>query len=165
SLISLVQAMRHETIPASLHCEQENSYIQWKNSPFYVNRSNQEWKDSPNNPRRGAVSAFGMSGTNVHLVVESYPEAPETENETSLPYYLLALSAKTEQALEEKITDLIDYLESPEGQKADLLQVSYTLLNGRQHFRHRWAMVAYQKEDALYALKQAIKKENAPNLF
>src|SRR5699024_8294947 len=114
---------------------------------------------------RGAVSAFGMSGTNVHLVVESYPEAPETENETSLPYYLLALSAKTEQALEEKITDLIDYLESPEGQKADLLQVSYTLLNGRQHFRHRWAMVAYQKEDALYALKQAIKKENAPNLF
>src|SRR5699024_11392622 len=61
-------------------------------------------------------------------------------------YYLLALSAKTEQALEEKITDLIDYLESPEGQKADLLQVSYTLLNGRQHFRHRWAMVARSEE-------------------
>ncbi|MBV2240709.1 hypothetical protein KQR57_05500 [Bacillus inaquosorum] len=80
SLISMVQAMRHETIPASLHCEQENRYIQWKNSPFYVNKTNREWKDSAGTPP-GAVSAFGMSGTNVHLVVESYPkEVQATKN-------------------------------------------------------------------------------------
>ncbi|MBO1583402.1 type I polyketide synthase, partial [Bacillus sp. XF8] len=116
SLISLVQAMRHETIPASLHFEQENHYIQWKNSPFYVNKTNREWKDSAGQPRRGAVSAFGMSGTNVHLVVESYPKETQVEKESSLPYYLLALSAKTEEALTEKIADLIAFLESPEGQ-------------------------------------------------
>uniref|UniRef100_UPI002409AA2B phosphopantetheine-binding protein n=1 Tax=Gracilibacillus dipsosauri TaxID=178340 RepID=UPI002409AA2B len=116
-------------------------------------------------PRRGAVSAFGMSGTNVHLVVESYSKEERDEKGTSLPYYLLALSAKTEEALAEKVTDLIAYLEGPEGQKADLLQVSYTLLHGRQHFRHRWAMIVHQKEDALYALKRAINKENTPNLF
>ena len=43
SLISLVQALRHETIPASLHCEQENDYINWKESPFYVNKANKPW--------------------------------------------------------------------------------------------------------------------------
>ncbi|MBO1580934.1 acyl carrier protein, partial [Bacillus sp. XF8] len=74
-------------------------------------------------------------------------------------------SAKTEEALTEKIADLIAFLESPEGQEADLLQISYTLLHGRQHFRHRWAMVVQGHEDALYALKQTINKEHVPNLF
>ena len=40
SLVGLVQALRHETIPASLHCEQENDYINWQESPFYVNKAN-----------------------------------------------------------------------------------------------------------------------------
>ncbi|MDU0813589.1 acyl carrier protein, partial [Bacillus siamensis] len=53
----------------------------------------------------------------------------------------------------------------PEGQEADLSQISYTLLQGRQHFRHRWAMVVQGREDALFALKQAISKEDAPNLL
>ncbi|MEC2199941.1 phosphopantetheine-binding protein, partial [Bacillus subtilis] len=98
--------------------------------------------------------------------VESYPkEEVQATKKTSLPYYLLALSAKTEEALTEKRTDLIAFLESPEGQEADLSQISYTLLQGRQHFRHRWAMVVQGREDALFALKQAINKEDAPNLL
>ncbi len=69
SLISLVQAMRHETIPASLHCEEENDYINWKESPFYVNKTKKPWTKREGKSRTGAVSAFGMSGTNVHMVI------------------------------------------------------------------------------------------------
>ncbi|EIW22196.1 beta-ketoacyl synthase N-terminal-like domain-containing protein, partial [Pelosinus fermentans] len=74
SLISLVQAFRHETIPASLHFQEENEYIHWSGSPFYVNKESKAWPEKEEKRRLGGVSAFGMSGTNVHMVLESYPE-------------------------------------------------------------------------------------------
>ncbi|MEM7395189.1 MAG: polyketide synthase, partial [Verrucomicrobiota bacterium] len=95
SLISLVEALKHETIPASLHCEEPSDYIQWAESPFYVNRESRPWPSRPGQPRMGAVSAFGMSGTNAHLVVEEVGAAAD-ETTDALPIYLLALSARTE---------------------------------------------------------------------
>ncbi|WP_218639219.1 SDR family NAD(P)-dependent oxidoreductase [Paenibacillus sp. FSL R5-0765] len=152
SLISLVQAMRHETIPASLHCEEESEYIRWSEGPFYVNKSNRPWPRTEQ-ARLGAVSAFGMSGTNVHVVVESYEGSGQKRTAGyASPYYLLALSAKTEAALQRKVEDMIAVLEREE--MPDLTAMSYTLLEGRQHFRHRCAVVVQSREDAVYMLKQ-----------
>ncbi|WP_219845519.1 SDR family NAD(P)-dependent oxidoreductase [Paenibacillus sp. MYb67] len=152
SLISLVQAMRHETIPASLHCEEESEYIRWSEGPFYVNKSNRSWPRTEQ-ARLGAVSAFGMSGTNVHVVVESYEGSRQKQTSGyAASYYLLALSAKTEEALQRKVEDMITALDREE--EPDLTAISYTLLEGRQHFRHRCAVVVQSREDALYMLKQ-----------
>ncbi|MEC0253276.1 polyketide synthase, partial [Bacillus halotolerans] len=71
SLISLVMALKKETIPASINCEQVNDYIQWENSPFFINRENRKWTDKEGKNRLGAVSSFGMSGTNAHVVLQS----------------------------------------------------------------------------------------------
>ena len=161
SLISLVQALRYETIPASLNCEQENDYINWKESPFYVNKVRKSWREGE--PKLGAVSAFGMSGTNAHMVVESY-SGSGTHPETA-PCYLLAFSAKTEEALTEKIQDMIALLEDRSKPAADLAAISYTLLEGRQHFNHRCAVVAQDRENAVYILKQTGGGEKLPNLF
>lgn len=164
SLISLVQALRHETIPASLNCEQENDYINWKGSPFYVNKVNKTWPAESGKPRTGAVSAFGMSGTNAHMVVQSYEEDKDALFEP-FPYYLLAFSAKTQGALEEKIKNMIEVLQNPATAEKDLIQISYTLLEGRHHFQYRCAIVAQDKAGAVYAMKQLGKKERLPNLF
>ncbi|WP_281285985.1 PfaD family polyunsaturated fatty acid/polyketide biosynthesis protein [Melghirimyces algeriensis] len=137
--------------------------MQWQNSPFYVNKSNREWKDSEEKPRRGAVSAFGVSGTNVHLVLESYPKEVPAGRGASLPYYLLALSAKTEAALTEKVEDLIAFLENTSLTDQQMGPISYTLLQGRQHFRHRYMVVAKSQADALYLLKQFDSGEPLPN--
>jgi acyl transferase domain-containing protein/NAD(P)-dependent dehydrogenase (short-subunit alcohol dehydrogenase family)/acyl carrier protein len=165
SLISLVQALRHETIPASLHCEQENDYINWKESPFYVNKASKPWPQASVKSRTGAVSAFGMSGTNAHMVVQSY--APEEAGgfPEQAPFFLLALSAKTEEALQEKIKDMITVLQKKDLHEKDLLQISYTLLEGRQHFNHRSAIVIQDREDAVYVWQQTGGKERLPNLF
>ena len=178
SLISLVQALRHETIPASLHCEQENDYINWQESPFYVNKTNKPWPaggkirtgvdhEMGAGHRMGAVSAFGASGTNAHMVVQSYsPKEDVTQKNTFFsPYYLLALSAKTEESLQEKIKDLIAVLQDRDHQAEDFAQISYTLLVGRQHFNIRFAIVIQDREDAIYVLKQVGGKEKLPNLF
>jgi amino acid adenylation domain-containing protein len=165
SLISLVQAFRHETIPASLHCEQENEYIHWSESPFYVNKVSKSWPEIGEKRRIGAVSAFGMSGTNVHMVLQSYCPEKRSGIERPSPYYLLAFSAKTQEALQENIKDMVAVLEDKNWQELDLSQISYTLLEGRHHFSHRCAIVIQDREDAVYVLKQIEKKEKVPNLF
>ncbi|AJQ25407.1 SDR family NAD(P)-dependent oxidoreductase [Pelosinus fermentans] len=165
SLISMVQALRYETIPASLHCEQENDYINWQESPFYVNKTNKIWSKDNGKQRSGSISAFGLSGTNVHMIVQSYSEAENTASLEQMPYYLLAFSAKTKEALQEKIQDMIDVLQKKDAQEASLAELSYTLLQGRQHFNHRCVVVVQGREDAIYALQQVNGKERLPNLF
>ncbi|KJH66516.1 polyketide synthase [Chromobacterium violaceum] len=163
SVISLLQAFRHETIPASLHCERENDYIQWRDSPFYVNKSNRPWPRA-RRERLGAVSAFGMSGTNAHAVLASYDrEADSTPFQR--PCYLLVLSAKTAEALRERVARLAATLESGAFKDGQLPSISLTLLEGRHPFRHRLALVASDLEEACYALRQHLAGERRPNLF
>jgi acyl transferase domain-containing protein/acyl carrier protein len=165
SLISLIMALRHATIPASLHCEEENDYINWRKSPFYINKASKPWPRTSLKSRTGALSAFGMSGTNAHMVVQSYSKKEAKIFLEKYPYFLLALSAKTCEALEEKIEDMIAALKGGNWKKEDLLQISYTLLDGRRHFRQRCAIVVQDLDNAIYGLKKALGKEEVPNLF
>ncbi|RZK99960.1 MAG: SDR family NAD(P)-dependent oxidoreductase, partial [Rubrivivax sp.] len=164
SLVSLVQAMKHELIPPSLNCEQDTDYIDWDSSPFYVNKQARPWTRSAQG-RWGAVSAFGMSGTNAHVVVQSHDLADEGQNQGPGHPMVLALSAKTEAALQEKVRDLVEVLQTRDWSAHELRAMSLTLLTGRQHFAHRCAVVVHDREDALHVLKQAAGKEKLPNLF
>ena len=97
SIIALVQAMRKETIPASLHFRERNEFIPWENSPFYVNTENRAWPARPHRARIGAVSAFGMSGTNAHVILRDHVALPSAQ--PALPrYHLLVWSAKNAEA-------------------------------------------------------------------
>ncbi|CAM2067521.1 Amino acid adenylation domain-containing protein [Sulfidibacter corallicola] len=161
SLIGLVQALRHETIPASLHCERENDYIPWQDSPFYVNKTNQPWLAQEERFRRGAVSAFGISGTNAHMVVREYKDDRHTAGHQA-PFYLLALSAQSEQSLQGKTKDMIALLQTS---PPDLAEISHTLLTGRHHFLHRCAVVARDAASACYLLQRIGSGEKRSDLF
>ncbi|MCP5055081.1 MAG: type I polyketide synthase, partial [bacterium] len=149
SLIGLVQALRFETIPASLHCDRENEYIHWQGSPFYVNKTGKPWPRVDGRERTGAVSAFGMSGTNVHMVVQSCDTGETGTPPDWAPYFLLTLSAKTPEALRERIKDMIAALESGDKKEQHMSHISYTLSGGRQHFNIRCAIVIRDREDAV----------------
>ena len=171
SLICLVMAMRRETIPPSINCEDLSDYIEWENSPFFVNRDARPWPATSGQPRRGAVSSFGMSGTNAHVVVEAYDkqraDAPRPAGQTIPGHHLLLLSAKTEEALAKRLNGLADHLAAcPEGAAgADFLtSVSRTLMAGRHHFAHRCAAVVQDSEDAVRLLREAAGGANIPNL-
>ncbi|SFS42389.1 SDR family NAD(P)-dependent oxidoreductase [Marininema halotolerans] len=165
SLVSLVQAMRHGTIPASLHCEEENPFIQWKDSPFYVNKTAKAWPDTAGQKRRGAVSSFGMSGTNAHMVVENFTPVEEKTPSVERPYHLLVLSAKTEESLQMKVQEMVAALQGEEGTNWDLASVAHTLMTRRHHFNHRCALVIRDQENAIHLLRHAEEKEKVPNLF
>lgn len=152
SVVSLVEALRHDRIPASLHCETDSDYIKWENSPFYVNKQSKPWPRRSGAARRGAVSAFGMSGTNAHLVIEDHAPGRSAESAATAPAYLLALSAKTAEARSEMITALAAALRQPEVATAGLARISYTLLAGRHHFPYRFAVVVRNVADAIHKM-------------
>ncbi|MDB6036240.1 MAG: hypothetical protein JWM99_81, partial [Verrucomicrobiales bacterium] len=81
NLVSLVQALKHEIIPASINFEDPNDYIQWDDRFFHVNRENRIWPMRAGRSRIGAISAFGMSGTNAHMVVRDHVELRKGQGE------------------------------------------------------------------------------------
>lgn len=167
SLVSMVQALRHGVIPASLHCEQVSDYIDWKQSPFYVNTQSRAWPVQPGKPRLGAVSAFGISGTNAHAVVANY-ESPRLPNaDFDAPYYLIALSAKTEAALQRRLQEVAVWLKCAQegGEPLAMTAFSYTALNHRQHFNQRCAFIVENREQSISLLEKAAQHERLPALF
>lgn len=148
--LKTVLALDRKQIPPSLHFESPNAQIDFANSPFYVNTQLTEWS-SNGTPRRAGVSSFGFGGTNAHAILEEAPPAlpKETEDEPR-PYQLVALSAKTESALDTAMTNLRDRLQqSPE---LDLADVAHTLQVGRWAWNHRCILVAQTPEETVHRL-------------
>lgn len=134
-LMKAALAVRTGRIPPSLHFERSNPAIDFADSPFFVNTHLSEWR-GPSGPRRAGVSAFGVGGTNAHVVLE---EAPVPEAPASRSSELLVLSAKTPTALDAAAANLARHLaEKPD---ANLGNVAFTLQVGRRHFAHRRALV------------------------
>src|SRR6202043_2108755 len=74
SVIKVLLALRHRSIPPSLNLRKTNPYIDFENSPFFVNTTLRDWPITPGRPRRAAISSFGFSGTNSHLALEEPPK-------------------------------------------------------------------------------------------
>ncbi|WP_172437238.1 non-ribosomal peptide synthetase [Lysobacter enzymogenes] len=151
-LFKVLLALQHRQIPPSLHFRDGNPHIDFADSPFYVNTALRDWPAPERGPRRATLSAFGLSGTNAHLVIEQAP-APAAAAATALPC-LIALSARTPEQLRLSQRRLLDALR--EREDLDCAQVSCTLLLGRQHFEHRWTCVAASAAEAAAALDAAL---------
>ncbi|MDK3158297.1 SDR family NAD(P)-dependent oxidoreductase [Kamptonema cortianum] len=146
-LIKTALALHEKVLPPSLNFETPNPQIDFANSPFYVNTQLTPWETS-GFPRRAGVSSFGFGGTNVHAVLEEAPELSPVSPSRS--WQLLALSAKTEAALERATANLGEYLhQQPD---LDLADVAYTLHLGRRAFEYRRFAVVSNRADAIQQL-------------
>jgi acyl transferase domain-containing protein/NRPS condensation-like uncharacterized protein len=149
-LFKMVLALKNKMIPPTVHFEKPNPAIDFANSPFHINNTLQEW-NAGLTPRRGAVSSFGIGGTNVHMILE---ESPGNSSEhTSRPNQILTLSAKTPTALEAMIRNVANHLE--EFPDLNLADVAYTLSVGRQAYRHKHFVITGNKKQAITALQSS----------
>jgi acyl transferase domain-containing protein/NAD(P)-dependent dehydrogenase (short-subunit alcohol dehydrogenase family)/acyl carrier protein len=166
NLICMISALKNQCIPASLNCTHENELVNWEDSAVYINKEAKSWPENSNGKRIGAVSAFGMSGTNAHLVIEGYTERKinsSSSNERPFPC-ILCLSAKTPEALKRKVLDMIDFLKR-RSNGYSLRELSFTLLEGRHHFDFRVAAVVNTIEHAIQTLEKSIAGEKPENVF
>ncbi|MEU8814274.1 type I polyketide synthase [Actinoplanes sp. NPDC048796] len=144
-VIKLVLAMRHGVMPRTLHADEPSGHVDWSAGAVSLLRSARPWPPAGSRPRRAAVSSFGISGTNAHLILQ---EAPDEEPVPPCSPLLagppaFVLSAKDPAVLPAQAARLSRVLD-----RADPADVSHSLARGRSALRHR-AVVLGGDRDAL----------------
>ena len=158
-VIKVLLAMQEGVIPRHLHFERPNLRLDWGSLPVRVTSEATPWPVDPARPFRAAVSSFGYSGTNAHLVLEGGPVPAKDSAATELaplpgaaePHRLpvarevrlLPLSARTPAALSELAARYLDWFDDGgnEPSRAQLAAAAWTAGTGRRHFRERAGLV------------------------
>ncbi|MGW0608892.1 type I polyketide synthase, partial [Streptomyces sp. NPDC002640] len=141
-VIKMVAAMRHGVLPETLHASEPSPHVDWSSGAVELLTARTSWPEV-DRPRRAAVSSFGISGTNAHVILEQAPErvsVPEETVERDEPGgpTALVLSARSEAALAEQARSVRHRLLSSEVRVRD---VAWSLVASRARFGHR-AVVA-----------------------
>ncbi|WP_051908584.1 GNAT family N-acetyltransferase [Candidatus Odyssella acanthamoebae] len=160
-LIKVVLALKHQLIPPHLHFTRLNPHIDFGKCDVQIPTQPLPWPTFDESPRRGAVSSFGFSGTNAHVVIEEGP-GYILSTQQAKPYYLLALSAKHPNSLKQQLEDLHSHLKGHAN--LPLEAIAYTLNMGRNHFDYRCAFVVSSIEELQGALEE-IKQGKKPNHY
>ncbi|MEU6988911.1 SDR family NAD(P)-dependent oxidoreductase, partial [Streptomyces sp. NPDC046324] len=153
-VIKMVQAMRHGTLPATLHVDAPTPEADWSAGSVELLTEARPWPET-GRPRRAGVSSFGVSGTNAHVVLEAAPAeepaGPEVTDGTppeNAPLLPLLLSARTADALPAQAERLRAALA---GRR--LADVAYSLATTRSMLEHRAVVLAADGESATAALR------------
>ncbi|MFI6159260.1 type I polyketide synthase [Micromonospora haikouensis] len=155
-VIKMVMAMRHGQLPATLHVDTPSEHIDWSAGAVSLLAEPRPWPEV-DRPRRAAVSSFGISGTNVHTILEQAPEATPAPTVT-VPAAITTgdlttpcvLSARTGDALAEQARRLRDWL--GENPAVGLPDLGHALATGRSAFEHRAVLLPRDRQSLLAGL-------------
>ncbi len=150
-LIKVVLSLQREEIPKNLHFETLNPHIDWGGVPVEIPVKAREWKRGERK-RIAGVSSFGFSGTNAHVILEEGPKPEARTPKHERAVHLLALSARTKEALEQLVGR---YGEELQGSEAELGDICFTANAGRAHFEHRVAVVGATAEEVREKLEKS----------
>lgn len=163
-LFKLILSFRHGKLPANIHFQTLNPYIDLKGTPFFIVEQTQSWtrlkdENDIDIPRRAGISSFGFGGVNAHAVLEEYimperePDAADTgENRKQI----IVLSAKNRERLNRYAKDLLDFiagsLKDPTW-SLSLEDIAWTLQTGREAMDARMAWVVASKTELIDQLR------------
>ncbi|MFF0478729.1 type I polyketide synthase [Streptomyces sp. NPDC004284] len=155
-VIKTVQALRHATLPATLHADEPSPHVDWDSGAVALLDRSRPWPQT-GAPRRAGVSSFGISGTNAHVILAEPPPAPEPADEPARPPVVpLVLSARTPDALREQARRLADAPHDPIG--------AAPALTTRTPFEERAVVIAADRREAGRALDALARGQEAPGL-
>ncbi|MCP5004987.1 MAG: SDR family NAD(P)-dependent oxidoreductase, partial [Planctomycetes bacterium] len=161
-LIKVLLSMQHGQIPALLHFKKLNSLIEFKESPFFINTQISQWRSRGDSPRMAALSSFGHSGTNAHLVIKEYVPLPSIQTRVGINRdklsTLIPLSAKTEESLKASIEEFLLFLNELD-KNITLDEIAYTLQTGREPMRYRIVFLAENISELKKQLDSFLKEE------
>ncbi|MER5808620.1 type I polyketide synthase [Streptomyces sp. NPDC002033] len=171
-VIKMVMAMRHGLLPRTLHADEPTPHVDWSAGAVELLTEERRWpRADDHRPRRAAVSSFGISGTNAHVILEA-PEAPAAVGtpaavdapEAAGPQLPWVLSGTSEAALRAQAARLAEHLAARPGLRSE--DLAHALANGRTAFDHRAALLPTGDPDRTHAALLALSRgEQAPGLL
>ncbi|WP_407111966.1 type I polyketide synthase (plasmid) [Streptomyces sp. DSM 116494] len=176
-VIKTVQAMTHGMLPRTLHADEPTGRVDWSSGRLELLHRSVPWPRT-GRPRRAAVSSFGISGTNAHVVLEEPPTDPTTpprvpgtdEGPVSAPFdsravrepVPVALSAKSGSGLRDQALRLYERVSrDPDATPAD---IGYSLATTRSAFEHRAVVVARDRAELLTSLRAVAEDGDGPGV-
>ncbi|HEX3783107.1 MAG TPA: SDR family NAD(P)-dependent oxidoreductase, partial [Pseudonocardiaceae bacterium] len=144
-VIKMVMAMRNGVLPRTLHAAEPSSHVDWSTGSIELLRDQVDWAEN-GHPRRAAVSSFGISGTNAHVIIEQAPTVVEsTPVEVTRPAALAwVVSAKTADAVRDQTARLVS-----DARDRDALDIGFSLVSSRSVFDHRAVAVGADRNELL----------------
>ncbi|MFD8871087.1 type I polyketide synthase [Streptomyces sp. NPDC059590] len=152
-VIKMVMALRHGRLPATLHVDAPSPHVDWATGNVRLLTEAAQWPDT-DRPRRAAVSSFGISGTNAHLILEQAPEqpgSPATETSSEGGVVPWVLSARTAEALRAQAGRLAEWVS--DGASPSPVDVGWSLATTRSADRHRAVVSGADRDELLSALR------------
>ncbi|HUQ54788.1 type I polyketide synthase, partial [Lentzea sp.] len=148
-VIKMVMALRNGVLPRTLHVDEPSPHVDWSEGAVSLLTEAQPW-DRNGHPRRAGVSAFGISGTNVHTILEEAPQTGDetTGEETALPW---TLSAKSKTALRDYARQIESFVESRPGLTPGAIGAALAV--NRSAFAHRAVVLGTEREELLAGLR------------
>ncbi|MFC8042058.1 type I polyketide synthase [Nocardia sp. NPDC057353] len=162
-VIKMVMALRHGVMPATLHVEEPTPHVDWSSGAVSLLRSAREWPVN-GHPRRAAVSSFGISGTNAHVILEQAPEVPAPPAAETVPEAPTAwvVSARGPEAVAGQAARLAEWLRArPESSPAD---IAWSLASTRSVFEDRAVIVGHDRGTLLAGLAAVAAAESHPGV-
>ncbi|GAU69352.1 polyketide synthase, partial [Streptomyces sp. NBRC 110611] len=161
-VIKMVMAMRHGVLPRTLHADEPSSHVEWDTGAVRLLTEETPWPQA-GHPRRAAISSFGFSGTNAHLIVEEPPAAPEQRTPATLTPAVVpwTLSGRSRAALRDQAARLRSFLD--EHPALDPADVALSLATTRSAFDQR-AVVTGDRDELLRALADLAADRPGPAL-
>ncbi|WP_024806334.1 type I polyketide synthase [Nocardia sp. BMG51109] len=154
-IIKMVLSMRHGVVPQTLHVDEPSTHVDWSRGEIRLATESMPWPN-PGRVRRAAVSSFGFSGTNAHVIVECDPDVVELPADPALAQARLpamtpcVLSGKTARALRGQAQRLLTRISADPA--PDLADMGLSLATTRGAFDHRAVLLA----DSPNALRDAL---------
>ncbi|MFH8477144.1 SDR family NAD(P)-dependent oxidoreductase, partial [Streptomyces sp. NPDC018000] len=162
SVIKMVLAMRHGMLPKTLHVNAPTPHVDWSAGRVELLTEARPWDTPDGRPRRAGISAFGISGTNAHVIIEEPPAVEEVpaRPDAEAPALPLVLSARTEEALKAQARGVLELLES--GAAPHPEDVAVALATTRAELDHRAVVPADGREEVLAGLRALADGGEAP---
>lgn len=144
-------SLYHQKIPASLNFSELNPKISLENTPFYINTVLRDWNIPDGSYRRAGISAFGVGGTNAHIVIQEPPHRKVSAGDLDGVRYF-PFSAKSPSALQRGIHHFIDFIQK--NSHLSLHDLAFTLQSCRVSMPYRTYVIAGSVEELLRHAKQ-----------
>ncbi|WP_329093492.1 SDR family NAD(P)-dependent oxidoreductase [Streptosporangium sp. NBC_01469] len=170
-VIKMVQALRHATLPKTLHVDEPSPHVDWSAGAVRLLTEAVPWERGGHS-RRAGVSSFGISGSNVHVILEEAPEAGDAAAEGSVPPVVpVVLSGRSEEALRAaagRLATLLDMENAENGGNiangVEPADVAASLLRLRSAFDHRAVAVVADRHELGRALAATAEGEQVPEV-